>query len=54
MPTYEYLCRKCRKRFSLLMSMSEHDAKKIRCPKCKSTQVEQQFKSCFVVTSKKS
>ncbi len=54
MPTYDYRCTKCHKRFSLRMSMSEHDAKKIRCPKCKSTRVEQQFESCFVVTSKKS
>jgi len=54
MPTYEYLCTKCRKKFSLRMSISEHDTKKIRCPKCKSTKVEQQLKSFFVVTSKKS
>jgi putative FmdB family regulatory protein len=54
MPTYEYLCKKCRKKFSLTMTVSVHEAKKIRCPKCKSTQVEQQFNSFFAVTSKKS
>jgi putative FmdB family regulatory protein len=54
MPTYEYLCRKCRKKFALRMSVSEHDKKKVRCPKCKSNQVEQQFNSFFAVTSKKS
>ncbi len=54
MPTYEYHCGKCRKKFSLFMSISEHEAKKVRCPKCKSTKVEQQWKSFFTVTSKKS
>ncbi len=54
MPTYEYLCKKCRKKFSVFMSVSAHDAKKVRCPKCKSTQVEQQLNSFFAVTSKKS
>ncbi len=54
MPTYEYLCRKCRKKFSILMSVSAHDTKKVRCPKCKGGQVDQQFNSFFAVTSKKS
>jgi putative FmdB family regulatory protein len=54
LPTYEYVCRKCDNKFSLFMSVSEHDKKKVRCPKCKSTRVEQQLLSFFVVTSKKS
>lgn len=54
MPTYEYVCRKCNNKFSLLMSVSDHEKKKARCPKCKSTQVEQELASFFVVTSKKS
>jgi putative FmdB family regulatory protein len=54
MPTYEYLCKKCRKKFALFMSVSTHDTKKVRCPKCKSTQVEQQLNTFFAVTSKKS
>lgn len=54
MPTYEYICRKCGKNFSLLMSISEHDRKKARCPKCKSLRVEQRLLSFYCVTSKKS
>ncbi len=54
MPTYDYLCRKCRKKFSLIMTISAHDKKKVRCPKCKSTQVEQQLNSFFAVTARKS
>ena len=37
MPTYEYVCEKCKKNFSLLLSITEHEKKKIRCPECKST-----------------
>jgi putative FmdB family regulatory protein len=54
MPTYDYVCRKCRKKFSLIMSVTVHDKKKVRCPKCKSTQVEQQLNTFFAVTSRKS
>jgi putative FmdB family regulatory protein len=54
MPTYEYTCKKCGKRFSLLMRISEHDKKKVRCPKCDSSQVAQSVLSFFATTSKKS
>ncbi len=54
MPTYEFLCEKCGKPFSLIMSISEYERKKIRCPKCKSTRVKQQITSFQAVTSKKS
>jgi len=55
MPTYEFMCEKCKKTFSLLMSISEHEKmKKFRCPKCKSTRVKQQISSFQAVTSKKS
>ncbi len=54
MPTYDYVCNKCRKKFTVVMTISEHDKKKIRCPKCSSLRVEQQFHSFFAVTSKKS
>jgi putative FmdB family regulatory protein len=54
MPIYEYLCKKCRKRFTLVMSVSEYEKKKIKCPKCQSTRVEQEVHTFFAVTSKKS
>ena len=54
MPTYEFYCEKCNNEFSLIMSISEYERKKIRCPKCKSTRVKQQISSFQVVTSKKS
>ncbi|MBM3789002.1 MAG: zinc ribbon domain-containing protein [Acidobacteria bacterium] len=54
MPTYDYKCSKCRKKFSVIMSIAEYDQKKAKCPKCGSRQVEQVIQSFFAVTSKKS
>ena len=54
MPSYEYACKECKKNFTLILTVSEHDKKRIACPKCKSRKVEQQFGSFFAVTSKKS
>ncbi|MCP4666305.1 MAG: zinc ribbon domain-containing protein [Deltaproteobacteria bacterium] len=54
MPTYEFTCEKCKKPFTLIISISEYEKKKIRCPKCKSTRVKQQISSFQAVTSKKS
>jgi len=54
MPTYEYECKKCGHAFSLTMPMSEHEKKKVKCPKCKAENVKQLVGSVFVTTSKKS
>jgi len=54
MPTYEYRCEKCRKRFAVTMTIGEQDRKKIGCSKCGSRRVRQEFASFFAVTSKKS
>jgi putative FmdB family regulatory protein len=54
MPTYEYACKACKKTFNLILTVTEHDKKRITCPKCKGKKVEQQFGSFFAVTSKKS
>jgi putative FmdB family regulatory protein len=54
MPTYDFQCRKCKKKFSLTMSISVYEKKRTKCPKCTSRQVEQQIHSFFAVTSKKS
>lgn len=54
MPTYEYVCNKCNKRFSLTLSMSDREKKKVRCPKCSSAAVTQSIQPFFATTSKKS
>ena len=54
MPTYDYRCEKCRKRFSVTMNIKEHDGKKVKCPKCNSAKVTQLIASFFAQTSRKS
>ena len=54
MPTYEFMCKKCSKPFTLIMKVSEYEKKRIQCPKCKSSKVRQQVTSFETITSKKS
>jgi putative FmdB family regulatory protein len=54
MPSYEFKCEKCGKSFTLLLSVSEYEKTKVRCPKCKSTRVKREIGSVQVITSKKS
>ena len=54
MPTYEYTCGACRKKFSIVMTMAEHGSKKVACPKCKSRKVVPRFTSVYTQTSRKS
>jgi putative FmdB family regulatory protein len=54
MPVYEFLCRKCDKEFTQVMSFAEYERHDVRCPKCKSKDVEQALSSVSVVTSRKS
>ncbi len=56
MPMYEFICKKCRKQFSQILTMAEYDKKKknMKCPKCGSKQVERRWESFYAVTSKKS
>jgi putative FmdB family regulatory protein len=54
MPTYEFECKKCNKPFTLILTVTEHEKKKIRCPKCKSTRGNQLITPFHAITSKKS
>jgi putative FmdB family regulatory protein len=54
MPGYDFVCEKCKKKFSLTMSVSDYEKKKFQCPKCKSTEVKQRISSFRIITSKKS
>ena len=54
MPTYDYKCEDCHKSFIVVLTIGQHDHKKVRCPKCGSTRVQQKVSSFFVVTSRKS
>ena len=54
MPTYQYHCEECRKKFELTETISEHGSRKLKCPKCGSKKVTFVPGNVFVVTSKKS
>jgi putative FmdB family regulatory protein len=54
MPTYEYECRDCKKKFSEILSISEHEKSKVRCPKCKGRKVQQRISTFTTKTSRKS
>jgi putative FmdB family regulatory protein len=50
----EYECKQCGHEFSAFLSLDERKKKKVRCPKCDSTDVKHVIESVFVTTSKKS
>ena len=54
MPTYEYQCQNCKKVFTVVMSISEYEKGKVKCPKCGKGRVKQQITQFMVQTSKKS
>ena len=54
MPTYEFLCKKCKKVFEVTLSISDYEKRKYKCPKCKGKKVTQQISPFQTVTSRKS
>ena len=54
MPSYEYVCKECKKSFTLTMTITGHEKVHVACPKCKSKKVEQKAAAFFAVGSKKS
>lgn len=54
MPTYEYVCKECKKRFTRILSIAEYEKTRPACPKCKSRKIEQVPAAFFAVTAKKS
>ena len=54
MPLYEYTCNDCHKNFSTVLTIDKHDHEKVKCPKCGSKKVEQQYSAFYAVTSHKS
>jgi putative FmdB family regulatory protein len=53
MPTYDYRCPKCNKKFTTTLSISAHDSGKAKCPKCGEKKVQQLISAFQVKTSKK-
>ncbi len=54
MPQYEFTCLTCKKKFSVVLSISQYEKRKFKCPKCGSTKVEQRWAAFYAIASKKS
>ena len=54
MPVYEFKCADCRKRFTLTLTIGQRSSARVKCVKCGSRNVEQQYSAVYAVTSKKS
>jgi putative FmdB family regulatory protein len=54
MPTYDYLCLSCGKKFSAHMTIGNHDKHKVKCPKCGSRKLQQRVEQFVAITAKKS
>jgi putative FmdB family regulatory protein len=54
MPTYQYVCEKCGKRFTVVEAMSAHGGRAPACPKCRSRSTRQVLTAFYVKTIKKS
>ncbi len=54
MPTYDYVCKECKKSFTKVLTLSEYGKGGVVCPHCKSKKVEQKPAAFFAVTAKKS
>jgi putative FmdB family regulatory protein len=54
MSHHEYFCKACKRTFSKVLTISEHDSKQMDFPHCGSQEVEQSWSVFSAVTSKKS
>ncbi|MGD0280934.1 MAG: zinc ribbon domain-containing protein [Dissulfurispiraceae bacterium] len=53
MPTYEYVCKDCNHEITVFLSIKEYEAKpKIKCPNCKSDNVQKKF-SVFMAQTRR-
>lgn len=51
MPTYQYRCNECQKRFELFMTYQEYDNREVACPHCEGTAVDRVIGSVRVARS---
>jgi putative FmdB family regulatory protein len=54
MPTYEYRCEKCGKRFAIVQRISEHTGRAPACPKCRARGARQLPAAFYAKKVKKS
>lgn len=53
MPLYEYECQKCKKVFTVALTLNEHEQGKMSCPGCGSNRIAQLISSFIAKTASK-
>jgi putative FmdB family regulatory protein len=54
MPTYQFVCQDCKKRFELFMTYSEYGTRPVACPRCASQNVQRRIGRIRVARSEES
>jgi putative FmdB family regulatory protein len=54
MPVYEYHCDKCDRDVSLVLTISQHEKRSVKCPKCGSRALRPLLSTFLTQTAKKS
>lgn len=54
MPTYQYRCLNCKKRFELFLSYKDYGVKRVNCPHCSSDQVQRRIGRIRIAKSEES
>lgn len=54
MPTYDFICNKCEKRFEVFMTFSEYGKKAVHCTHCKSGNVRRRMTKVRIARSEES
>lgn len=54
MPTYEYHCEECHKRFAIFLSYSEYDQAEVHCPECGGKKVRRRIGRIRIAKSEES
>ena len=54
MPVYEYSCDKCKRKVTVMMTISEHEKRRVACPKCGGKALRPLISSFLTQTSRKS
>jgi putative FmdB family regulatory protein len=54
MPTYQYRCLNCKKRFEVFLAYKEYGVKAVNCPNCSSNQVQRRIGRIRIAKSEES
>ena len=53
MPTYDFICDKCRHEFSLTLRLADYEKKKYAGPRGQNSKIAHRFAACETVSAKR-